>query len=61
VLEPSAKELLSGLPLSVERSHDVAMPVIALTREVGAGMAIHAARVLQNGQHLREEGGGFRP
>ncbi len=35
--------------------HDVPMAIIALAREIGARMAIHAARGLENRQHPLEE------
>lgn len=35
--------------------HDVSMPVIALSREIGVRVAVHAARVLQHRQHPLEE------
>lgn len=39
---------------------DVPVPVIALPRKAGARVAIHATRMMQNGQHLTKKRSGSR-
>jgi hypothetical protein len=38
--------------------HPVLVAIIALTREVSVGVAVHAARVMENFHHGLERGGG---